>query len=253
MKRGLFVTGTGTGVGKTVITAGLLRHLRAKGIDVVPVKPVQTGAQPAADGLYADDLHFCLSAAAISPTPNELAMMSPYCYEPACSPHLAGRITGQYPDIEHIVQCSDRLLARHTMVLVEGAGGIRVPLNESDTMLDLIRAFDFPVLLVAEAGLGTINHTLLSIEALRAARVRILGVVLNNIHECCDDDAFIRTDNPKVIERFGQVNVLGSLRYVLNVTPRSQAFVAAFEQDLANLIGVVEQELRSYDRQIDPA
>jgi dethiobiotin synthetase len=139
------------------------------------------------------------------------------------------------------------------MVLVEGAGGVRVPLNESDTMLDLITALDFPVLLVAEAGLGTINHALLSIEALRAARVRILGVVLNNIHECRDDDAFIRTDNPKAIERFGQVNVLGSLRYVLNVTPRSQVFVTAFEQDLANLIGVVEQELRSYDRQIDPA
>ena len=179
MNRMLFITGTGTEVGKTMVTAGLLRGMRRRGVDAVPMKPVQTGGQTGPRGFEAPDLQFSLETAGPNPGPEERALMNPYCYEPACSPHLAGRMAGHYPDIGHIVACAEKLRAVHDAVLIEGAGGLMVPLDESRTTLDLIQALGCPVLLVAHIGLGAINHTLLSVTVLRQAGIPLLGVVFN--------------------------------------------------------------------------
>lgn len=208
MKTGLFITGTDTDVGKTIVTAGILRHLRREGIDAVSMKPVQTGAP----GTVAPDLEVHLRAAALSPNEDEMKLMAPYCYEPACSPHLAARMAAQYPELTHIEKCAGTLLDNHDALLVEGAGGVYAPLDESNTMLDMMKALAFPVLLVAHRGLGTINHSLLSIHALRDAGLEVLGIVFNETQQVAED--FIRKDNPGAVSQFGGIEVLGNIDFM---------------------------------------
>jgi dethiobiotin synthase len=208
MNRGVVVTGTGTDVGKTIVTGALLRMLRAAGIDAVSMKPVQTGAQA---GMVAPDLRVHWDAAGIEPGGAGGALMAPYVYEPACSPHLAARLAGRAIDIDRIVMCAERLLARHQALIVEGAGGVLVPLDDTHTNLDLMVALAMPAIVVAHRGLGTINHTLLTLRALRGAGVRVLGVVFNETRDVPRD--FITEDNPRAVEAFGNVAILGNIDY----------------------------------------
>jgi dethiobiotin synthase len=255
---GIFITGTGTDVGKTMVTAGLLAALRGRGVDAVPMKPVQTGAveygkepfpleEPpggeiaralSRQGLCAPDLFFSLAAAELRPSPEELDLMAPFCYEPACSPHLAGNLTGFPPDSNHIQDCVDELVSRHETVLVEGAGGVLAPLNGSETMLDLMVKLGFPVLLVASNTLGTINHTLLSIQVLRQAGLDLLGVVFNNTSEPLLETRFISTENPLAVARFGKVPILGNLRYTPRVEHNLCELRKHFETDADDVLAV---------------
>jgi dethiobiotin synthase len=216
MSQGIFITGTDTGIGKTIVAAGLLRSLRQRKIDAVPMKPVQTGAERRGTRLVAPDLEFSLAVSGYKPSPEEIALMAPYLYEPACSPHLAARLANNYPEISRIKDCCNKLLKTHKAVLVEGAGGIMVPINERQMMLELMVSLDYPVVLVARFGLGTINHTLLSIQALRNAGLNLLGVVFNHYEPPLPENRFIEDDNPEAIARFGNIAVLGKLRYMDN-------------------------------------
>jgi dethiobiotin synthetase len=208
---GLFVTGTDTGVGKTVIAAGVLAQWRADGLDAVPMKPVQTGCRTVRGRLVAPDLAFCLRAVGLKPGKRELADMAPYCFKPACSPHLAAKEAGVTLSIPVIERAFRRLSRAHEAVVVEGAGGVLVPLNERQTTLDLMIRLRLPVLLVARPGLGTINHTLLSLRVLHEAGLTVLGVVLNQAQP--GHWGRIENDNCRTIERLGRVKVLGCLRY----------------------------------------
>ncbi len=229
MSRGVFITGTDTDVGKTIVTAGLLRHLRIAGVNAASMKPVQTGAEMSSDGkLIAPDLVVHHRAAGFIPPSGEADLMAPYLYEPACSPHLAGRMADRYPDIGHIVDCARQLEARYEVLLVEGAGGVYAPLTESETMLDLMKALGYPVLLVAHRGLGTINHTLLSIEALRSANLEIMGVLFNEVEDVEPD--FIKQDNPAAIQSFGKVKILGNIDYLTELESKPEVAWAQFDE-----------------------
>lgn len=234
MQNGLFITGTNTDVGKTIITAGLLRALRRRGLGVVSMKPVQTGAIQGAAGWEAPDLSVHLEAAALSPEAEERAWMQPYCYEPACSPHLAGRMSGEPVRLERCVECATALGGRHQGVLIEGAGGLLVPLNEDETQLSLIIHLEVPVLIVAHIGLGTVNHCLLTIEALQQAEVPIAGVVFNAPGPGMGDD-FIAKDNPNAVRDFGGVAVLGNVPYLAGIDREPEAAWAAFESHMPGL------------------
>jgi dethiobiotin synthetase len=240
MSQGLFITGTGTGVGKTVVAAGILRWLRGRGIDAVPVKPVQTGGLSVKGGLAAPDLEFCLSTAGIQAPESRVALMAPYIYSTACSPHLAGRIRGEYPKIAHIQTCVETLSSSCDMVVVEGAGGVMVPLDEQSTMLDLMDSLNFPVVLVALAGLGTINHTLLSIQVLRTAGLKILGVVFNEVAPGSPEDDFIKKDNIETVARLGHVHVLGNVTYLAGLCPDSGGLWNQFEKNMAGMQKILE-------------
>ena len=115
MSNGLFITGTDTDAGKTVVAAGILKLLREKGVDAVPVKPIQTGGIPSSDGLLASDLEFSLATAGINPNQDEKKLMAPYVYNPACSPHLAGRLAQAYPELSKINDCIQKLLQDHQL------------------------------------------------------------------------------------------------------------------------------------------
>ena len=204
MTRGLFVTGTDTGVGKTRIAGALVRRLRAAGVGAVPMKPVQTGAIRDPSGrLAAPDLDEALAAAGLAVGDAEREDLSPYRFEPACSPHLAARLAGRAIDLGAVVAAAARLSARHGAVVVEGAGGVLVPLGPATTMLDLAAALALPAVVVARAGLGTLNHVLLTLEALRGRRVAVAGVVLNETAPPDLATRLVRDDNARTIAERG--------------------------------------------------
>ncbi|MFP6596472.1 MAG: dethiobiotin synthase [Candidatus Hydrogenedentota bacterium] len=207
-----FITATGTDVGKTIVTAGFLRYLRNSGINAITMKPAQTGAEKIDGNWSAPDLQVHWKAANLAFSPEEQAIMAPYLYEPACSPHLAAHMAKRYPDIQHILDCASKLNEQYDCLLVEGAGGIYAPITETETMLDLMKAFGYPVILVAHRGLGTINHTLLSIEAIRSAGLTLHGIILNETENVEPD--YIKQDNPSAIQSFGKTKILGNIDYI---------------------------------------
>ena len=225
--KGIFVTGTDTGVGKTVVTAALVSLFRADGIDAIPMKPVQTGCIPEAGGLVVVDLEFCLNMANLVPSLAEHKLMAPYCFQPACSPHLAAAQVGETISVSRIADDFSALQADHELVIVEGAGGVMVPINGKETILDVMVRLSLPVLLVARSLLGTINHTLLSLRELALAGVSVLGVIFNDSRPYTGGkdpellwDEIVR-DNRLTIERFGDAPILGHLPFIEEIKAKS--------------------------------
>jgi len=206
--KSVFITGTDTGVGKTVVAASLLAAARARGIDAVPMKPVQTGCSR---NLAAPDLDFCLRAAQFKPQPNEQDLMCPYRFIPACGPHLAARLAHKRIRIGKIAGAFRRLSSLHETVIVEGAGGVLVPIDEKNSMLDIMKSLQLPVILVARTGLGTINHTLLSLAELRRAKLDVIGVVL--VQSAPGKQGVIEKDNARTIGKLGLAPVLACLPF----------------------------------------
>jgi dethiobiotin synthase len=212
---GIFVAGTGTDVGKTVVTAGVFRWLREHSSAAMVMKPVQTGCQVGEDGrMIAPDIDFVLRAANVAVDQETLSHLSPYLFGPACSPHLAARMAGRRIDIDKILASAQWLAIRHQRLVVESAGGVAVPLNECQTMLDLAWEMRMPVLLVGHSGLGTINHVLLSLEAIRRRGCNLLGVILNDIGPVSGPDSYIHDDNVRAIESFGKVQGVTRIPYL---------------------------------------
>ena len=183
--KGFFVTGTDTGVGKTVLSALLVAAL-----DAAYWKPVQTGA------VHGTDRNSVREWAEI---PEQRLLPERYCFDPPVSPHLAAREVGVRITLDSF---EFPAAAESRMVIVEGAGGAMVPLNERDLMLNLMRRLVLPVLVATRTSLGTINHTLLTIAALRGAHVDIRGVVPIGEENI---------ENRKAIEHYGNVRVVGHI------------------------------------------
>lgn len=214
-EKGVFVTGTDTGVGKTFVAALLLRHLAADGLDAVPMKPVQTGCRARGAQRVAPDLALLLTACGFNVRRREANLMCPYRFLPACSPHLAARRAGAAVSIPKLVSCFRALSRRHDFVVAEGAGGVLAPIGAGKFMADIAAAFGLPALVVARPGLGTLNHTLLTVRQLRDSGVRVLGVVLNDARR--RRWGLLERDNAAAIERWGGTPVFGRIRFV----PRS--------------------------------
>jgi len=212
VSNGLFITGTDTDVGKTVAAAAILALLRGRGTDAAPMKPVQTGGVLSEGQWRSPDLDFCLRMAGLQPDPETYQHMAPYVFEPACSPHLAAAGSGRRISIESIAEAFDHVRAGHECVVVEGAGGIMVPMDEHTTMLDLMAKLGLPVVLVARPALGTLNHTLLSLRELRRAELPVLGVVFCETQPTTWGE--IERDNWRTIERLGETRILGRIPYL---------------------------------------
>jgi dethiobiotin synthetase len=171
--RGVFVTGTDTGVGKTVVACALVRALRVRGIDVGAMKPIETGVGP---GGPADAI--ALRAAAGGRDP--LADVCPQSFALAAAPEVAARAHGRAVDFAAIDAAWARLRARREFLVVEGAGGLLVPIAAQFSMADLAARLALPLVVVARAALGTINHTRLTLAAARARDLRVAGVVISH-------------------------------------------------------------------------
>ncbi len=176
--RGWFVTGTDTGVGKTCVAAALLRALVQSGGNAVGMKPVASGCRETPEGLRSADAEALVANSSIVPAYSEV---NPYAFLDPVAPHLAAAARSVSIRVDVIRAHFDRLARRASWMVVEGAGGWRVPLNEAETMADLARALGLPVLLVVGLRLGCLNHALLTVEAIRADGIPLAGWVANAI------------------------------------------------------------------------
>lgn len=234
---GVFVTGTDTDAGKTVITAGLLRALVHRGLPAVGIKPVQTGCDQAhgpADASWYDRALIGLEARCTPPAQTWLR------YRRACSPHLAAEEEGRPIDIALLAARLAACRQQGLVPVVEGAGGVHVPLTASETMLDLMRALELPVLLVAANRLGVINHALLSLDVLRGRGVPVLGVVLNHLAPPgSHTDPLMLADHAVTIARLGGVPVLADVPWLGGLDAADGASARRAWDDMAQILSPV--------------
>jgi dethiobiotin synthetase len=205
MPIGLFVTGTDTNVGKTHVASLILRSLRTLGIRVGAYKPVCSGAiLTSPSGPRWEDIDRLRDAVGCD-FPDEA--ICPQRFLAPLAPPLAARAEGRTIDAARLVSGLQWWQGRADVVVVEGAGGLLAPVTETETVADLARSIGFPLIVVARCGLGTINHSLLTLEAARLRQLAVAGVVLNQCRP--DDDRSLAEDNATEIESRGGVPVLG--------------------------------------------
>lgn len=181
--RGVFVTGTDTGVGKTRVAVALIRALRAQGLRVVAMKPVAAGAEPGCLNADVEALRAACDAAM------SLADMNPYSFAAPIAPHIAAETAGVRIELERIAHAYTRLATTADVVVVEGAGGWRVPLSASADMADLAARLGLPVVLVVGLKLGCLNHAILTADAIRARGLPFAGWIGNRL-----DPAMLETE-----------------------------------------------------------
>jgi dethiobiotin synthetase len=211
----VFVTATDTGVGKSVLSAALLAAIRASGREVVAYKPVLTGTDEPPDGAWPRDDELLALASGSDPD-----TVAPLRFGPAVSPHLAAELAGTTLDPSELLAGARRAAStREAHVVVEGVGGLLVPLAGDYLVRDFAAALGLPVLIAARPGLGTINHTLLSLQAARAAELRVLAVVITPWPEQPEE---IERSNRETIARLGEIEVA-----VLEAVPSAEPSLLA--------------------------
>ncbi len=223
----VFITGTDTGVGKTRVAAMLVRALRTAGVDAVGFKPICCGGREDAEVLTeASQPNAETGRGAVA-----LNDVNPVWLRPPVAPYAAAMIEGRMIDLALVREKFAQLRAAHAAVIVEGAGGWLVPITRDFSMADLAVEFALPVLIVAANRLGVINHTLLTITAIRARGLECAGVVLNHPHAPSPDDPAIVTNASVLGELLteqpgGPVPLLGELDFGAEVLPRSLCAIA---------------------------
>lgn len=188
LPRHFFVTGTDTGVGKTTVTVRLMQHFAAQGLKVVGMKPVASGCEWVAGRWQNEDV-IQLTAASNVQAPPEL--INPYCFQPAIAPHIAAAQAGVEIQLDVIKTAYTALTELADVVIVEGAGGLLVPLNQTQGMGDLLQALGLPALVVVGMRLGCINHALLTRQVLQQQQISFCGWVANQI----DPDMSMQNEN----------------------------------------------------------
>ena len=189
-RHGFFVTGTDTGVGKTLVACGLLRACVARGVRAVGMKPVATGVAPGVAG----DVEQLVSAANVAAPREEV---NPYGFVPPIAPHIAARQAGVDIELERIEAAFHALAARAQVVVVEGIGGFRVPLGPSTDTAQLAARLALPVVLVVGMRLGCLNHALLTAEAIASQGLRLAGWVANHV----DGEMLEPAENVRALEQ----------------------------------------------------
>jgi dethiobiotin synthetase len=187
-RRGIFVTGTDTGVGKTLVATALLRAFARSGLRAVGMKPVATGCRAEAENRANEDVAALIRASNVRAP---IDLINPYCFEPPIAPHLAARRAGGSISRARICDSYTSLARLADVVVVEGAGGLLVPLNGEDDFADLAQALRLPLVLVVGMRLGCLNHALLTAEAISNRGLPLAGWVANRIDatmSCFDEN-----------------------------------------------------------------
>lgn len=206
MRKGIFITATGTDVGKTYVSGLLVKQLREKGLNCGYYKPVLSGAVVEGDKVIAGDAEHVTKTAGLGG--NSIERVS-YVFKPAVSPHLAAKLADETINLSKIIADYKRISGENEFTVVEGAGGIICPLNlhENLFMYDIPKALGLDVIVVADGGLGTINYTFLTVDFLKRLGLNIRGIILNNF----DAEDLMHRDNKDVVERICGVRVIGTV------------------------------------------
>ena len=205
MKAGIFITGTDTDVGKTVVSAGLALVLRARGIRVGVMKPVATGCYGVDERLISQDAAFLMEAGE-----NEYPPLScPERFRNPLSPNVAAMLEKREVNIPGILKSYHELQKHYDFMIIEGIGGLMVPLKKDYYVANLIRDMGLPIVIVSYAGLGSINHTLLTVDAAMIRGLDVRGIIFNRVS--VTNYSLAELTNPKVIHDLSGVPILGSL------------------------------------------
>lgn len=200
----IFITGTDTEVGKTWVACALTRRLVSTGLKVAVMKPLASGCERTTQGLRNEDAMALMKASNVA---MEYQQVNPYAYEPAIAPHIAAAEAGRLPDIGHIARIADGISA--DVLLIEGAGGWCVPLDQDTLMPELVRALGAEVILVVGIKLGCINHSLLSARQIEADGFRLVGWVANQIQPAMPNYA----ENLSTLQKMLNVPMLCEVRW----------------------------------------
>ena len=203
------VTGTDTGVGKTLASGGLAAEIARRGIPVGVMKPFATGARSVRGRLVSQDARFLRSAAGVD---DPLDLINPICLKPPLAPSMAADVARTPIDLKKVWDAYTTLRARHATLIVEGVGGLLVPLFPRLTVADLAQKMRLPLLIVTRPSLGTLNHTALTVHVARSYGLRILGLVVNYTQPT--RKGLAERLNPGALALFTRLPVLGEIPYL---------------------------------------
>ena len=205
---GIFITGTDTEIGKTVVAGGLAAALKAAGVNVGVMKPIASGGIEHKRRIVSEDAIFLKRAAQVG---DGLDLINPICLRHPLAPSVAAEIEGVSIDLRQVDEAFAQLCQRHEFIVVEGIGGIAVPICEEVLVAHIAQRFQLPLLIVARPNLGTINHTALTVEFARFYSLEICGIVLNASQE--ESKGLAEETNPKELERLTHVPILGTVPF----------------------------------------
>jgi len=213
MNNGIFITATGTDIGKTYISALLVKKLRDEGINCGYYKPVLSGAEIVNGELVPGDCAYVKKVAGLEePAMSYLS----YCFKPAVSPHLASQIENNPIKLEKIKEDFEVIKSKYDFVIVEGAGGLVCPMDLSGDkpflISDIILALGLDILIVTHAALGSINDAVTTVEYAKNHKINIRGIILNKF----DNEDFMQCDNQKQIERLTEIPIIAKVTYNSN-------------------------------------
>ena len=205
---GIFITGTDTEIGKTVVAGGLAAALKAAGVNVGVMKPIASGGIQHKGRIVSEDAIFLKSAAQVD---DALDLINPICLRHPLAPSVAAEIEGVSVDLRQIDDALAQLCQRHQFMVVEGVGGIAVPIRDDALVANMAQRFQLPLIVVARPNLGTINHTVLTVEFARSYNLEICGIVLNASQE--ESKGLAEKTNPKELERLTRLPILGTVPF----------------------------------------
>ena len=211
--KGYFITGTDTGVGKTVVTACLATLFKNRSEDVGVMKPIETGVDPECNSSANSDAKFLMEVSGVQDTLEEVC---PYQLKTPASPYQAAKSENKTLDPENILEKFQALQSKHSIMLVEGIGGLMVPITQRYNVADLALQIGLPLIIVSRVQVGTLNHTLLTINAARQHGLKVKGVILNKSEEGTLDE--IEAEQGSLIEEFSDTPILGTCPYIHDVS-----------------------------------
>jgi dethiobiotin synthetase len=227
--RGFFITGTDTGVGKTLITGAIARALSLQGRRVGVMKPFESGCRRHGDRLVPADALFLRNMAGSQDDP---ALICPYAFERPLAPGIAARLEQAPISLGKILKIFNQLSAQYDIMLVEGAGGVMVPISEEQLIIDVIGLLKLPLIIIARTALGTINHTLLTVREAQRADINVCGIILNKVSPEQDE---AEDTNPEVIQRLSNIPLLGQMPYIPEVKRTNPEFLSSLARSAIDL------------------
>jgi dethiobiotin synthetase len=213
MEKGVFITGSDTGVGKTVVAGAIAAAIKAQGLDVGVMKPISTGAREIEGKLVSEDARYLKN---IIGSTDEDELVNPIRLKPALAPTMASAESGIAIDLNKVWKAFKELEDKHDFIVVEGIGGLMVPVAEQFLVADMALKMDLALVIASKHSLGAINHTLLTVECAKARKLRVKGIVINMLK---DGKEFVEE-----IEKYSSVPILGTIPFKENISVENCAF-----------------------------
>ncbi|MDH4231458.1 MAG: dethiobiotin synthase [Nitrospirota bacterium] len=229
--KGFFITGTDTGVGKTIVAGGLIRALIFQGVKTAGMKPVESGCVREGNVLIPSDGTFLKQIAQMQEL---VTQVTPCCYEAPLAPLPASELEKKIISVSAIRKAFFKLYTRYDAVIVEGIGGIMVPLKDNYFVIDLAREIGLPLIVVAKPGLGSINHTMLTVKYALKEGLTVAGIIINYSHP--PENSLAEETNPRLLKQICPVPIIGIFPYLKNRDDETiqQAALKNFDMEVIN-------------------